>query len=520
MYMPVPQYPFATRTSPIPLAQLDQDFTYVSGKVLSVKDYGAVGDGVADDTAAIQEAINAAARGGLYFPPGAYKITSQINILTTLRIHAHPTTATIYLATPNQNGFVVGDGTIGGHNNTFNTIIDGLLFVPLAGAGNWNSGSVIATDFVSYLTIRNCSFYGANAGGNRFFNAISLHKGIYWNIVNCNIQRFRNDGIRLTGDNAFSNIGGRLDFCNFADLGNDCIFCGDYTAAITITSPEMHSFSGWGIQVDCTPAAGVGFNYLIFQPDIEASTTTVALGGTYFKRCAGAQIVGGWYGGTVGVKVETTASSIQMIGVLQQALVPFTINGPACTLTGCDVTGDNATTTVGIAVGALAADTNIVGGRVRQYTTAGISFTGTPTRCIVTGVGFTSNALNISNAPSTINNPAAPVRDTTPTPTSGTGAFTTVSAQVTTTKDDNRCKYDGTVTITLNGTAATDIRVPMPFSPLETTALSGVVVETGKAVTGFIDATAGGRAVIFLYDGTYPGADNRTIRFGGNYRVN
>lgn len=47
---------------------------------VSVKDFGAVGDGVADDTAAIQAAINAVNKGVLYFPPGNYKITSMVTI--------------------------------------------------------------------------------------------------------------------------------------------------------------------------------------------------------------------------------------------------------------------------------------------------------------------------------------------------------------------------------------------------------------------------------------------------------
>jgi len=45
---------------------------------VSVKDFGAVGDGVADDTAAIQAALNT---GRLVFVPyGTYKITSALTI--------------------------------------------------------------------------------------------------------------------------------------------------------------------------------------------------------------------------------------------------------------------------------------------------------------------------------------------------------------------------------------------------------------------------------------------------------
>lgn len=46
---------------------------------VSVKDFGAVADGVADDTAAVQAALDALSSGGtLYFPRGSYKITSAL----------------------------------------------------------------------------------------------------------------------------------------------------------------------------------------------------------------------------------------------------------------------------------------------------------------------------------------------------------------------------------------------------------------------------------------------------------
>lgn len=46
-------------------------------ETISVKDFGATGDGSTDDTADIQEAINAAAAGqAIFFPPGVYKVSS------------------------------------------------------------------------------------------------------------------------------------------------------------------------------------------------------------------------------------------------------------------------------------------------------------------------------------------------------------------------------------------------------------------------------------------------------------
>ena len=46
--------------------------------VVSVKDFGAVGDGVTDDTAAIQAAVDASRN--VYIPYGNYKISTAINL--------------------------------------------------------------------------------------------------------------------------------------------------------------------------------------------------------------------------------------------------------------------------------------------------------------------------------------------------------------------------------------------------------------------------------------------------------
>lgn len=57
-------------------------FTSKLKDIVSVKDFGAVGDGVTDDTSAIQAAINAASGGNstVYMPDGVYRITSGLTI--------------------------------------------------------------------------------------------------------------------------------------------------------------------------------------------------------------------------------------------------------------------------------------------------------------------------------------------------------------------------------------------------------------------------------------------------------
>ena len=58
--------------------------------VVNVKDYGAVGDGVADDTAAIQAALDATAVGGTtFFSAGTYKVTATLTRRRGRRIQGH-----------------------------------------------------------------------------------------------------------------------------------------------------------------------------------------------------------------------------------------------------------------------------------------------------------------------------------------------------------------------------------------------------------------------------------------------
>lgn len=74
------------------MAQLDANFAYVSGKMVSVKDaaFGAKGDGVTDDTAAIQLAINTlgalSTPSTLFFPAGIYQVSSALNVSSSVSL--------------------------------------------------------------------------------------------------------------------------------------------------------------------------------------------------------------------------------------------------------------------------------------------------------------------------------------------------------------------------------------------------------------------------------------------------
>ena len=69
---------------------------------VSVKDFGAVGDGVADDTTAIQAALNAAftaGGGGVYVPTGTYKITLPLIVRSNTSLYGDGASSVIYNTT-------------------------------------------------------------------------------------------------------------------------------------------------------------------------------------------------------------------------------------------------------------------------------------------------------------------------------------------------------------------------------------------------------------------------------------
>ena len=48
------------------------------GRYINVRDFGAVGDGITDDTIAIQTAISSSLWGTVYFPSGTYRMTPTL----------------------------------------------------------------------------------------------------------------------------------------------------------------------------------------------------------------------------------------------------------------------------------------------------------------------------------------------------------------------------------------------------------------------------------------------------------
>lgn len=126
------------------------------GQMASVKTYGAVGDGVADDTAAFNNAL--ASSTAIYIPPGTYKITSKLTVPnnTTLYGAGRGTTKLLHAF----NGDMMSLGNYSGISDLW---IDGQ-------GGTYSGQGVVINNGVGRQTITRCRITNFNAACLYFFS--------------------------------------------------------------------------------------------------------------------------------------------------------------------------------------------------------------------------------------------------------------------------------------------------------------------------------------------------------------
>ena len=189
---------------------------------ISVKDFGAVGDGVTDDTVAIQAAINATQNNSpevLYFPSGLYKVSSTITI-----------TGSITLLGLKSSEYSSG-------SRIFQSV-SGDLF-------KFNPSNVGGLSF----SVENLTMYSSVSGTGNLINIVKGSPGYNsWRIKNCTFQSPQQLSIFAIGDDIQitdctfdvsgfsgkaiqlgSNIAGeiasdvRITGCNFYNVPTFCI---------------------------------------------------------------------------------------------------------------------------------------------------------------------------------------------------------------------------------------------------------------------------------------------------------
>jgi parallel beta-helix repeat protein len=240
---------------------------------VSVKDFGATGDGSTDDAAAVQLALNVA--GNIYFPAGTYSIGTTLNVLSNTQILL------------DQNATVIAKSTLSGKLIS----ISGKTNVKVTG-GIFNGNKASATSSTDVIYIYNSSDVWVNnttiknARSRNIYiegpSSSSVSKNIYiqnnslsgstsvsitfiytTNILIENNQIFSSDTGLTSGQSSQIAIVGNTFYSNT----NDGCAVGDSCSYISITGNVSHDNGAEGINVDgCNHAVITGntsYNNLI-----------------------------------------------------------------------------------------------------------------------------------------------------------------------------------------------------------------------------------------------------------------
>lgn len=108
-------------------------------------------------------------------------------------------------------------------------------------------------------------------------------------------------------------------------------------------------------------------------------------------------------------------------------------------------------------------------------------------------------------------------RSFTPTVTAGSGALTTASATGRYTQISTTIIFQTEITITTNGSGATDVRSTLPVECAANAIGTGLETVSAGVLVVSIDTATPLVAVTTFTDGTYPGADGNILIINGVY---
>lgn len=313
------------------MSNIDARITAITSQTstqFNVKSYGAVGDGIADDTLAIQAAMDAAhAAGGgvVYLPTGTYKISASITIYNRLTIRGDGDFVTnIVQSNSGADGFVgasliyiiiehlrlTGPNTGGGRGLHFTVEFDYCILRDISTTGWGLTGIDIEQPIVSNFT-RVTSF--SNGGAGFYIHGTGLGAGTSCSFDSCW---------------AHDNVSNGFSFFNMT-----------YCALMACAADNQTNASRAGYLIDtCTGFSLLGCGSEVNNYGIKFSGGTGHFVSSFFGYATPASGIGIYVAGTTNVNLLSIVESNANAGAAAWVQVD---SGSSCTIQGSVATTAN-----------------------------------------------------------------------------------------------------------------------------------------------------------------------------------
>jgi hypothetical protein len=217
-------------------------YSMIDGAVFNVLDFGAVGNGTTDSTAAIQAAIdacNAAGGGTVFFPAGTYKLTDTVNLKANVVLKGSGRRVTFLKQFTNAKKCLYQSNTsfyndISDLSFTINTGVTSATLIQLEGGSS---------------NLQSCNFVGGASGA-------IVSATYYVNFSGCEFGNQTSRGLQFSGaGGANSNS---VTGTKFANITGDCISVSSGTYSVNVYGCAFEVITGYGINSEAAIGTIIG----------------------------------------------------------------------------------------------------------------------------------------------------------------------------------------------------------------------------------------------------------------------